>query len=262
MVNAVIITQARIGSSRLPSKILKTIQNKSLLEIQLSRLKRSKLNNGIVVATTFEKGVEKIIRLTKKYNINLFQGDNYNVLDRYYNAARFFSASYIVRVTSDCPLIDPKLIDYIIKFTVKKKLDYCSNVLINNYPDGQDIEVFKFNVLEDAWKNAKLDSEKEHVTPYIINNSDFNKKGKFKALNFSENLSKQYSKVRMTVDYKEDFEAIDILIRENGQFCNWEVYADYILNNQNKFKNQNLIRNESFLKQIENEKKSDRTKII
>ena len=117
-------------------------------------------------------------------------------------------------------------------------------------------------MLEDAWKKAKLDSEKEHVTPYIINNSDFNKKGKFKALNFSENLNKQYSKIRMTVDYKEDFEAIDLLIRENGQFCDWEVYADYILNNQNKFKNQNLIRNESFLKQIENEKKSDRTKII
>ena len=90
MVNAIIITQARIGSSRLPSKILKKIQSKSLLEIQLSRLKRSKLNNGIVVATTFEKGVEKIIRLTKKYNINLFKGNNKNVLDRYYNAARFF----------------------------------------------------------------------------------------------------------------------------------------------------------------------------
>ena len=90
MVNAIIITQARIGSSRLPSKILKKIQSKSLLEIQLSRLKRSKLNNGIVVATTFEKGVEKIIRITKKYDINLFQGDNYNVLDRFYNAARFF----------------------------------------------------------------------------------------------------------------------------------------------------------------------------
>lgn len=262
MVNIIIITQARIGSSRLPLKILKTIQGKSLLEIHLSRLKRSKLNNGIVVATTFESGVEKIKKLTKKYNIKLFQGDSYNVLDRFYRAARYFSASHIVRVTSDCPLIDPKLIDEVIKFAINKNLDYCSNVLIHNYPDGQDIEVFKFKALKDAWKRANLDSEKEHVTPYIINNSDFNKNGKYTALNFSESLNKQYSKIRMTVDYEEDFKAIDLLISENGQFCDWEVYADYILSNKNKFKNQNLIRNESFLKQIENEKKANGSKII
>ena len=255
MVNIVIITQARIGSNRFPSKILKKVNKDSLLEIQLLRLTKSKMAKGIVVATTFEKGTDKIQKITKKLGINFFQGDTEDVLDRFYKAAIKYSADYIVRVTSDCPLIDPNLIDKVINFTLNENLDYGSNVLLHNYPDGQDIEVFKFDALKLAWKKAKNISEREHVTPFIINNSSFNGKNIFKSLNFSEVISTKYSKIRMTVDYETDMELIRYLVNEKGKFSDWQTYAELFLNTSKNFKNQEIKRNESYLKQIENESK-------
>jgi len=255
MVNIVIITQARIGSSRFPSKILKKINEDSLLEIHLSRLIKSKRASSVVVATTFENGTDKIEKITKKLGINFFQGDTDDVLDRYYKAAIKYSADYIVRVTSDCPLIDPNLIDKVIDFTIKENLDYGSNVLLHNYPDGQDIEVFKFYALKSAWEKAKNISEREHVTPFIINNSSFNGKNIFKALNFSEAISNKYSKIRMTVDYEIDIELIRYFVNEKGKFSDWQTYAELFLNTSKNFKNQEIKRNESYLKQIENESK-------
>lgn len=255
MVNIVIITQARIGSNRFPSKILKKINNDSLLEIHLSRLIKSKRANGVIVATTFEKDTDKIEMITKKLGVNFFQGDTEDVLDRYYKAAIKYSADYIVRVTSDCPLIDPNLIDMVIDFTIKENLDYGSNVLLHNYPDGQDIEVFKFDALKSAWEKAKNISEREHVTPFIINNSSFNGRNMFKSLNFSEAISTEYSKIRMTVDYEIDLELIRYLVNEKGKFSDWQTYAGLFLKASKKFKNQEIKRNESYLKQIENESK-------
>lgn len=253
--NILIITQARIGSSRFPSKILKKINEDSLLEIHLSRLIKSKRANGVIVATTFEKDTDKIELITKKLGINFFQGDTEDVLDRYYKAAIKYSADYIVRVTSDCPLIDPNLLDKVIDFTLKENLDYGSNVLIHNYPDGQDIEVFKFDALKFAWQEADNISEREHVTPYIINNSSFYGKNSFKAKNFSEAISTKFSKIRMTVDYEIDIELIRYLINEKGKFSDWQTYAELFLNTSKNFKNQEIKRNESYLKQIENESK-------
>lgn len=255
MVNIVIITQARIGSNRFPSKILKEINEDSLLEIHLSRLIKSKRAKDIVVATTFEKDTDKIEKITKKLGINFFQGDTEDVLDRYYKAAIKYSADYIVRVTSDCPLIDPNLIDKVIDFTLNENLDYGSNVLQHNYPDGQDIEVFKFDALKLAWQEADNISEREHVTPYIINNSSFYGQNIFKSLNFSEEFSTNYSKIRMTVDYKVDLELIHYLVNEKGKFSDWETYAKLVFKTYNNFNNQQIKRNESYLKQIENERK-------
>jgi len=255
MANIIIITQARIGSNRFPSKILKKINKDSLLEIHLSRLIKSKRANGVIVATTFEKDTGKIEMITKKLGINFFQGDTEDVLDRYYKAAIKYSADYIVRVTSDCPLIDPNLIDKVIDFTIKENLDYGSNVLIHNYPDGQDIEVFKFDALKLAWQKADNISEREHVTPYIINNSSFHGKNSFKAKNFSEEFSTSYSKIRMTVDYKIDLELIRYLVDKKGKFSDWKTYAKLVTKTYNKFNNQQIKRNESYLKQIENERK-------
>lgn len=172
-VNTILITQARSGSTRLPGKILKEINDESLLEIHLKRLNKCKNVSKIIVATT-DKPEDKVIYDNAiNQSFNSFRGSESDVLDRFYQALRNEKTDWIVRVTSDCPLIDPELVDNIIDFAIEKNVDYCANILIENFPDGQDIEVFKFSALENAWENAELLSEREHVTPYIRSNSDF-----------------------------------------------------------------------------------------
>ena len=249
-----IITQARVGSNRLPNKVLLKINNYSLLRIHLKRLKKSKLAREIILATTFEKGVDEILEIGKIEGIKCYQGSMDDVLDRFYKSVESIKPDYIVRVTSDCPLVDPLLIDEIIFFAIKNNVDYCSNVLVQNFPDGQDIEVFRFSSLKHAWENAKLKSEREHVTPYIINNSDFYKMNIFSSLNYSPNINKDYSKVRMTVDETVDYNSMKLLIEKKGIDLKWNEYADFILKNPNLFLNQNITRNQSYLNQLEIEK--------
>ena len=206
MENIIIITQARIGSTRLPYKVLKEIEGKSLLQIHLERLKKSKYGNNIIVATTFEDGVEKIIKIAKSVGVNYYQGDTNDVLDRFYHAAKNKKPDFIVRVTSDCPLIDPSLVDKVVQLAVNEKLDYTSNILIEAYPDGQDVEVIKWSALEKSWIETTLKHDREHVTPYIRKNSSFFGKDLFKSKNLDS--LQNYNEVRMTVDESEDFEAI------------------------------------------------------
>lgn len=238
------LTQARIGSSRMPSKVLKPIGSETILSLHLKRLKLATLIDQIIVTTTFEEDVERIIAIAKESETAYFQGDTYNVLDRFYQAAMLYQADYIVRVTSDCPLIDPKLIDQVIAFTLNRKLDYGSNMLIEDYPDGQDIEVFTFKSLEKAYQSAKLDSEKEHVTPYIINHSTFKGGKEFKSDNFPSSMD--YSSVRMTIDEPEDYIAIKTLVKELGIDASWEEYTKYILNHPANFSNQKITRNQGY----------------
>jgi spore coat polysaccharide biosynthesis protein SpsF len=250
-VKTILITQARSGSTRLPGKILKKINDESLLEIHLKRLNKCNNVSKIIVATT-DKPEDKVIY---DYAINRgfdsFRGSESDVLDRFYQAVRNEKSDWIVRVTSDCPLIDPFLVDKLINFAQNNNRDYCSNTLIENYPDGQDIEVFKFSALELAWKNANLPSDREHVTPYIRNNSDFKGAGIFKALNYP--CASNYSKIRMTVDELRDFDLIKVLINDLGTNKTWLDYTDYIIkNNLNKINN-SIIRNEGLLKSIIND---------
>ena len=200
--NTILVTQARLGSTRLPKKVMLEINNKSLLEIHLERLKRVKEIDKIIIATTTNKLDELIYNKSIKLGFDSYRGSEENVLDRFYNAVKDHNPKWIVRVTSDCPLIDPILVDSVIKFVRNSNKDYGSNVLIEHFPDGQDIEVFKFSALKKAWQNAVLKSELEHVTPFIKNNSDFNGKDIFSSVNFPCN--KNYSKIRMTVDEKVD----------------------------------------------------------
>ena len=244
----ILVTQARSGSSRLPKKVLKKIHNKTLLEIHLDRLKKSTKIDMIIVATTNKEEDNEIEDISKKLGINVFKGSENNVLDRYYQALKKIKPEWVVRVTSDCPLIDGELIDEVINIVVEGDYDYGSNTFEETYPDGQDIEVMKFKTLETAWINASKDIEKEHVTPYIKNNSDFNNLKKFKSI--SVNCKHNFSKVRMTVDEKNDFDAISILIDNLGFDCNWQKYANFIKSNSNLFSNQNNIRNEGYLKQL------------
>jgi spore coat polysaccharide biosynthesis protein SpsF len=247
----VLITQARVGSTRLPSKVLKEIEGNSILKIHLSRILNSKLIDKIIVATTDKYEEYPIVDLCRKLNIDVFQGSEYDVLDRFYKSVINCNADWIVRVTSDCPLIDPILIDYLVNAVVSSGKDYGSNTMVESYPDGQDIEVFKFFTLKKAWENAKIKSEREHVTPYIKNYSDIMGGHEFTSLSI-ENIE-NYSNVRMTVDEALDFEAIKILLEKLGYNAGWKDYADYILQNEYLFLNQGIIRNEGYLKSLRND---------
>lgn len=199
----VAIIQARMTSTRLPGKVLKTVLEKPLLEYQLERVSSSKLIDEIVVATTINKSDDPIIKLCNKLGVLTYRGSEEDVLSRYYEAAKQFNADVIVRLTSDCPLIDPEIIDQVIKLYITQKdvLDYVSNTLIRTYPRGLDTEVFSFRALQVTYEKARLKSEREHVTAYIYKNPD---KFQLKNLSYVRDLSKH----RWTVDTKEDFELI------------------------------------------------------
>ena len=246
------ITQARTGSTRLPGKVLKTIKGKSLLEIHVNRILQSKKISKLVIATTIEKGDDEIVRIAKKLGIDYYRGSVNDVLDRFYQAAKQFSPKWIVRLTSDCPLIDPELIDLVIENAIKKDLDYCSNTLIEAYPDGEDIEVFKFAALQKAWKEAELQSEREHVTPFIRTNSSFLGGNLFKSDNFPS--KENYNKVRLTVDVPKDFKVIENLIHKLGFDATWEEYTKEYLNSPIASLNSNIQRNVGYIKSINNDK--------
>ena len=167
------ITQARSGSTRFPKKILNKINGETLLEIHINRIKKSNLIDEIIIATTENDSDNIITEIATSLNVKFFKGSEHDVLDRFYKSIISLKPDFIVRLTSDCSLIDGNLIDEIIEEALKKSLDYYSNILFPTYPDGQDIEVIKFESLKIAWKNAKLKSEREHVTPYIRKNSSF-----------------------------------------------------------------------------------------
>ncbi|MDC3238790.1 hypothetical protein OAT74_03270 [Flavobacteriaceae bacterium] len=240
-----LITQARLGSSRFPNKILKEINSKSLLEIHLNRLKKSKRVSNFLVASTFEDGIDSVKRISELNGFAFFQGSTKNVLDRFYQSSKKYDSDYIVRVTSDCPLIDAELIDQVINFTINNNLDYGSNILEETFPDGQDIEVFKKEVLNQTWKQAKSFHELEHVTPFIRNNSTYLGQNKFTSENFQS--KEDFNHIRMTVDELADFEAIKTLVNQLGIDKDWKTYKNFIKQNPSLFKNQGIIRNEGSL---------------
>jgi spore coat polysaccharide biosynthesis protein SpsF len=248
------ITQARVGSSRLPEKILKKIDGKSLLSIHLNRILQSKHITNLKVATTTEVGVEQIIDICNECGVSFYQGSLNDVLDRFYQTALPENPDWVVRLTSDCPLIDPIVIDNIIEVALHYNLDYTSNTLNPTYPDGIDVEVFKFSALQKAYNEAKLTSEREHVTPYIWKNSDIKGGEIFKAYSFEYN--QDYSDIRLTVDTLEDFEVVEKLIQIESTSKDWLSYVN-TLNNLPEIKeiNQKYSRNEGYAKSLNSENK-------
>lgn len=247
--NIIVITQARVGSTRLPNKVLKEILGKSLLQIHIDRIKQSKLVNDIFIATTTNKDDDKIEELAKQLSVKYYRGSENDVLDRYYQTIKNIKPDYIIRLTSDCPLIDGKLVDEMIKEALKKKLDYFSNTIEETYPDGQDIEIFTFKALKKAWTEAVLKSDREHVTPYIKNNSTYNKIELFTSDNYRS--KKNYNDVRLTVDEFQDFEAIKQIVEDLGLNEDWKTYADYYLKTHKiKTLNCKIVRNEGYQKSI------------
>ena len=204
----VAIIQARMGSTRLPGKILKEINGKSLLEYQIERIQRSKIIDDIVIATTNKEAEDPIIRLCMRLGISYFQGSEDNVLKRYYEAAILNKADTIVRLTSDCPLIDPVIMDDVIKYYIlnRNSIDYCSNTIERTYPRGLDVEVFSFVALEAAFHNAVLSRDREHVTSYIYTNPNL-----FRVAGITNEID--LSQYRWTVDENEDFILIKKILK-------------------------------------------------
>jgi spore coat polysaccharide biosynthesis protein SpsF len=246
-----LITQARTGSTRLPGKVLLKIADQTLLEIHLNRLKKCKSVSEIIVATTGKHEDEAIETICADLKVKCFKGSENNVLDRFYKCAKNEQPDWIIRTTADCPLLDPALVDAVIQCAVVNNVDYCSNTFIEHFPDGQDIEVFKFSVLEQAWKDATLESEKEHVTPYIRSNA--NEKGRqiFKAINFP--CISDFSKIRMTVDEQRDFQLIETLIKKCGVDKSWLHYTHEIIEQNLSTINDGIVRNEGLLKSLKND---------
>lgn len=247
--NVLAITQARIGSTRLPAKILKEVLGLSLLEIHLRRVLKSKSITKLKVATTTEPGTEKIIDIAGKLGVETYQGSVNDVLDRFYQTAKPETPDYIVRLTSDCPLIDPVVIDHVIEQCIESGCDYASNVLSPTFPDGMDVEVFKFSALEKAHQEAQITSDKEHVTPYIWRNSTFKGGTLFKSINVESPVD--YSEYRITVDTIDDFFLVENIINHLGVERTFQEYVKYIETHQSvKQINQQYARNEGYEKSL------------
>lgn len=219
------IIQARVGSTRLPGKVMKKVCNKTVLEHVIDRLKRIKNINEIVIATTTLEKDKVIVEESKRLGITYFRGSEEDVLSRYYYAAKENEADIVVRITSDCPLIDSEISEKIIRFYLDNmdKFDYVSNTIERTYPRGLDTEVFSFTALEKAFNEAENERDREHVTPYIWDNPEI-----FRI--FSYINSENYSNLRWTLDTEDDFKLIKSIYRYLYNKNNNSFYMNEILN--------------------------------
>ena len=161
------LVQARMGSTRLPNKVMREVGGIPLIELLLTRLSQSKAINQIVVATSIDAKNLPLVNHVSSLGYQSFQGSEQDVLERFYLAAQQFAGDIIIRITGDCPLIDPQLVDEAIQKFQECEVDYLCNSNPPTFPDGLDIEVFSFSSLEHAYNEANAPSEREHVTPYI-----------------------------------------------------------------------------------------------
>ena len=249
----IIVIQARRNSSRYKDKILKKIKNKSLLEILIFRLKKVKKVTKIILCTTKLSEDDQLIDIAKKNKIDFYRGSENNVLQRFFYATKNYKFDNLVRITSDCPLSDPSLIDDFLDIHIKKNVDYSSNTIIPTYPDGFDIEIIKRDIFTFTYKNADSTFDKEHVTSFIKNNKSIKK------LNIRS--KKDYSKYRFTIDYIEDFNFLSEVLK--GQNINDISFKEIIrlLNKNKNFININNmhLRNEG---SIENKSQNMNGKLI
>ena len=229
------IIQARIGSSRFKGKVLKKIKSKEVILLQILRLKKCKNIKRIIVAIPNNKENVILKNFLASHSIDFFTGSENNVLKRYYDCSVKNNIKHILRITADCPLIDPHLIDQLAtRYSSFKKIDYLSNIIERSYPDGMDAEFFSFEALKNAFKNVIYKDDKEHVTKYFLRSDRFIKK------NIS--FKNDYSKLRITLDYKEDFQLIDKIFNNftNIYFSLNDIIKFY-KNNLNLFKNHQIM---------------------
>lgn len=225
-------------STRLPGKVMMKINNKSVIDHVFDRAKMSKLLSNCILATTTNSTDDILVEWAIKNNIDYYRGSEHDVLDRFYQSAKYFKVDVIVRVTSDCPLLSPSVVDKVITTFLESECDYASNVHPPTYPDGLDVEVFSFECLEKAWLSANKESEREHVTPYMYTS------GKFKLKNVKG--EEDYSKFRFTIDRIEDLEFLNTIVSLCTSEKNLENLIQVVKNNADILKiNHHIARNEN-----------------
>ena len=197
----VAIIQARMGSSRLPGKSLAEIEGKPMLWRVVERVRLATLVDRVVVATSMSPADDAIEAMCREGKVPCYRGSEHDVLDRYYQAARVEKAAQVVRITADCPLIDPEVIDRVIRRFQEGDVDYVSNAMVRSFPDGLDTEIFSFSALELAWRGARKASEREHVTPYL-------RLEKFRVANVENDPKLSLLQYRWTVDEEQDLEFV------------------------------------------------------
>lgn len=233
-----------MGSTRLPDKVMMKVLGKPLLWYVLDRVQQAQSINTIVVATTINRRDDVIETFCRDHNVLCFRGSEDDVLDRYYQCSQQYPNYHaIVRITGDCPLIDPKVIDTVINAFFSHCPDYASNTEDQSFPDGIDVEVFTSKMLQEAARNARLASEREHVTQYIVKNP------RVKRINVR--APADFSHFRFTVDNPEDFEVISFIIEHSSRT---DSYLDYIAlltkNPEIWSKNTHIERNEGLIKSL------------
>lgn len=241
------IIQARMGSTRLPGKMLMDIVGKPVIQHVCERLKKAKMIDEIWLATANDKINDRLAKWAFKNKIPCFRGSENDVLDRYYQTALKADADVVVRITGDCPLLDFMIVDRIIREFKKGDYDYVCNTLPPTYPDGLDVEVFSFSALKKAWKEAKLKSEREHVTIYIKKHPEL-----FKIKNISNEAD--LSHYRWTLDTKEDLDLIRLIAGEcqkKKEFCGLKEILKITNEHPDWLKiNQHYQRNEGYAKSL------------
>ncbi len=210
--NIAVVVQARMTSSRLPGKVMLNILGEPLLWRMIERLQQVKRIIHIVIATSDTAEDDAIERFCKKYDIDCYRGSMNDVLDRHWQVGHLTQADVVVKIPSDCPLIDPAVVDKVLDFYVENqaKYDYVSNLHPATYPDGNDVEVMSFKALTKAWEEATRPLELEHTTPYLWENPD-----KFRIGNVVWETGLDYSMShRFTIDYHEDYQFIERVFEE------------------------------------------------
>jgi len=241
------ILQARCNSSRLPNKVLLPILDKPMIQWQIERLSKSKNIDKLIVATSAENSDLPLVELCDDIGIPVYRGSLNNVLERFYQVAIHNEPELIVRLTGDCPLIDPLIVDDVIEFMKSGNFDYVSNSIEPSYPDGLDVEVLSFNTLKNIYANANNSSEKEHVTLHVANNRD-----KFKVGIYRNSIDLSHH--RWTVDEPSDFKLVTAIFEGldhlKGNFLMKDVLHFLEKNPELQRMNNNIIRNEGLLKSL------------
>ncbi len=245
------IIQARCGSSRLPSKVLKDLCGKTVLERVIERVSQSRYVDEVMVATTMNREDVPIVNLVSGLGMRVFAGNQTDVLDRYYQVAKIIHPEYVIRITADCPLFDSQILDDAIE-KLQPDADYMAAVT-ETLADGLDLEIMRFGALENAWNEACLASEREHVTLYIKNNPQL-----FRIQNYESVLENLHDE-RWTIDEPEDYQFIKKIY---GHFCSIHqerFFSKDILefldkNPEVRKINQGFVRNEGLLISLRNDK--------
>ncbi len=245
--NVLAVLQARMASSRLPGKVLRSIMGRPMLARQLDRVHRSRLIERLVVAISDDPSDDPLAEFLVSEGIGLYRGSLDDVLDRVYRAAAAHDPGNVVRLTGDCPLADPDLIDRVIEEHLAGGFDYSSNCLEPTWPDGLDTEVMRFDTLDQAWKKATLASEREHVTPFIHNRPELFRLHSIKA-------GTDLSRHRWTVDEPEDLELVTriyaALLPRNPEFTTADVLEFLERNPQLALLNRAHHRNEGYQRSL------------